>query len=167
MKLSWKYILSASLLVLLSVLFTSCATKPKTEYITITETEIQTVTETEYVPVYVDLNDTIKTVVDQKPDNSTYVVLTGDQLKTSWDVMYNSWVYQTAWLDWQAYAELLEDTLYICRDKCADPAALTTETTDVIEDTEPIETVETAEPKLTTEGVVSTPNNEFEIPTIG
>lgn len=124
MKPSWKYTLFVFLLALLCVLFTSCATKPKKEYVTVTDTETQTITEIEYVPVYIDLNDTIKTVIEQRPDNSQYKVITGDNLKTTWDVMFNSYTYQRAWIDWQAYAKLLEDTLYICRDKCADPATL-------------------------------------------
>ncbi len=146
------------LLLLSCALFTSCATKPKTEYITVTETEIQTITETEYVPVYVDLNDTIKTVIDQRPDNSQYKILTGKNLKDSWGLMYNSWTYQCVWQAWQAYAELLEDTLYICRDKCADPATLIAPEAAA----EPAQT-EVAEP--TTEGETTT-TQTYEIPVI-
>lgn len=124
MKKSCLHIFLLSSLLCLCVLFISCATAPKTEYITVTETKTETITETEYVPVYIDLNDTIKTVVDQKPDNSKYVILTGDSVKTIWGVLSNSWAYQCAWEDWQAYALLLEETLYICRDKCIDPSTL-------------------------------------------
>lgn len=127
-KLSWKFSLFVFLLLLSCLLFTSCATKPKTEYVTITETVTETVTETEYVPMYFDLNDTIKTVIEQRPDNSLYQIINHNSVKTSWELMANSYTYQCAWEDWQAYAELLEDTLYICRDTCADPAT-TTETT--------------------------------------
>ena len=148
MRKAWKFSLYVFLLLCLCVLFTSCATKPKTEYINVTETEIQTITETEYVPVYTDLNDTIKTVIEQRPDNSQYVVRAKDQVKTTWDLMANSWAYECAWLDWQAYAELLEDTLYICRDKCADPATLTAETA-TPEDAEAVEPV--VEENATTE----------------
>ncbi len=132
MKKSCLYTFLLLFFLCLSVLFTSCATKQKTEYVTVTETKIETITETEYVPVYVDLNDTIKTVIEQRPDNSTYIILTGDNVKTIWEVMANSWAYQCAWEDWQAYAELLEETLYICRDKCIDP----TTTVDVNTDSE-------------------------------
>lgn len=152
--LLWKSFLSVLLLLSLCALFTSCATKPKTEYVTVTETEIQTITEIEYVPTYIDLNDTIKTVVDQKPDNSQYKIISGKNLKTSWDLMYNSWIYQCAWQAWQAYAELLEDTLYICRDKCADPATL-------------LEDFNTMQTETTTEPVENSSTQTSEIPVIG
>lgn len=166
MKSSWKFTLFVFLLVSLCALFTSCATKPKTEYITITETEIQTVTETEYVPVYVDLTETIQTVVDQRPDNSKYSV--NLKAKSTYDILVNSWTYQMAWCDWQAYAELLEDTLYICRDKCSDPATQTTEESAAAETT--TDTTVEQTPTETTKKTVETDTNNkanFEVPTIG
>ena len=107
-------ILLSVLLVLLCSLSMGCATTPQIEYVTVKETETVTVTETEYVPVYMDLSETVDPVLALRPDNSTYKVIDKDNLKTSWDVMYNSWVYQNAWLDWQAYAETLEKTLTDC-----------------------------------------------------
>lgn len=141
MKKSWLYIFLLSFFLCLCVLFTSCATKPKTEYITETETKIETITETEYVPVYIDLNDTIKTVIQYRPNNSKYAVKTGTDIKNLFDLMGNSISYMTAWIDWQEYAELLENTLYICRDKCMNPSAISNSSADAQEiETEPVET---------------------------
>lgn len=110
-------------LLLLSCLFMSCATKPQAEYITTTETVTETVTETQYVPTYMDLTETVLTIISQRPDNSQYKVKTGDQLKTTLDVLANSWSYQCAWEDWQAYAEGLETVLIDVRNTIADPSA--------------------------------------------
>ena len=152
MRKVWTFSFLLLLSVALCALFTSCATTPKTEYITVTETETQTMTETEYVPMYIDLNDTIKTVIDQRPDNSTYVIRTGKQLKTSWDLMYNSYTYQCAWEAWQAYAELLEDTLYTCRDMCQDPNTIQPTEGVIVEEVQPTsEDVQTPETTITTQ----------------
>lgn len=173
-KALWKLSLSVLSLLFLCALFTSCATQPKTEYITVTETKVETVTETEYVPVYFDLNDTIKTVVDQKPDNSKYVILTGTNLNV-WGLMANSFTYQTAWEDWQAYAQLLEDTLYICRDKCADPnknqdaekpnIGIEVKAEEITEPKEPVESTETTE-NSSPSSFTSSSGVSFELPLI-
>lgn len=116
------YILLSLFLLSLCLSLTSCATKPKVEYITTTETVTEVVTETQYVPTYTDLTDTVLTIISQRPDNSQYTVKTDEQLKTVWDVMSNSWSYQCAWEDWQHYAEALEGVLIDVRDTIADPA---------------------------------------------
>ncbi len=100
----------------------SCATKTKVEYITTTETVTETVTQTEYVPTYTDLTETVKTMFTQRPDNSSYTVKTGAALSL-FDLVKNSISYQSAWLDWQTYAEALEDTLVDIRNSVADPSA--------------------------------------------
>lgn len=146
---------------LLSVLLVSwcclcmgCASTPKT--VTVTETKIETITETEYVPVYVDLNDTIKFVIEQRPDNSKMTVKAN--AKNTFDILVNSWSYQSAWLNWQSYAELLEKTLYTCRDMCKDPNS---ETEDVVIEnttTTPQTEIEKSDTSITT------PNgNNFEL----
>ena len=115
------YILLLLFLLSLCSSLTSCATKPKVEYITTTETVTEVVTETQYVPTYTDLTDTVLAIISLRPDNSQYTVKTDEQLKTVWDVMSNSWSYQCAWEDWQAYAETLEGVLIDIRDTIADP----------------------------------------------
>ena len=116
------YILLSLFLLSLCSSLTSCATKPKVEYITTTETVTEVVTETQYVPTYTDLTDTVLAIISLRPDNSQYTVKTDDQLKTVWDVMANSWSYQCAWEDWQAYAEGLEIVLIDVRNTIADPS---------------------------------------------
>ncbi len=102
---------------LLSVLLVSwcclsmgCASTPKT--VTVTETVTEVVTETEYVPVYMDLSETIDPVLSLRPDNSKITIKTNP--KTTFDLLYNSWSYQSAWEKWQVYAETLEQTLRDC-----------------------------------------------------
>lgn len=102
-------------LLLCSVLLVSCATK--TEY----------VTQTEYVPVYIDLTDVVDPVLRFRPDNSTYVIKTGNNLKTTFDVIDNSNQYLKAWEDWQHYANALEGTLIDIRDRSKPDAAGTME----------------------------------------
>ena len=92
-------------LLLCMVLLASCATK--TEY----------VTQTEYVPVYIDLTDVVGPVLRFRPDNSTYVIKTGNNLKTTFDVIDNANQYLKAWEDWEHYATALEGTLMDIRDR--------------------------------------------------
>lgn len=92
-------------LLLCMVLLASCATK--TEY----------VTQTEYVPVYIDLTDVVDPVLRFRPDNSTYVIKTGSDVKTTFDIIDNSNQYLKAWEDWQHYATALEGTLIDIRDR--------------------------------------------------
>lgn len=95
-------------------LFTSCATKPQIEYVTVTETKTETVTETEYVPVYIDLSEIVEPVLSMRPNNANYAVKTGTDIKNLFDLMNNSISYMTAWEDWQNYATALEKTLRKC-----------------------------------------------------
>lgn len=90
-----------------TLLLASCATKVRTEYIT----------QTEYVPVYIDLTDVVDPVLRFRPDNTTYVVKTGNNLKTTFDIIDNSNQYLKAWEDWEHYATALEGTLIDIRDR--------------------------------------------------
>lgn len=92
------------------LLLASCATK--TEY----------VTQTEYVPVYIDLTDVVDSVLRFRPDNATYVVKTGNNLKTTFDIIDNSNQYLKAWEDWEHYATALEGTLIDIRDRTKENA---------------------------------------------
>lgn len=92
---------------LCTILLASCATKVRTEY----------VTQTEYVPVYIDLTDVVDPVLRFRPDNSTYVIKTGSDLKTTFDIIDNSNQYLKAWEDWEHYATALEGTLIDIRDR--------------------------------------------------
>lgn len=92
-------------LLLCTVLLASCATK------------MEYVTQTEYVPVYIDLTDVVDPVLRFRPDNSTYVIKTGSDIKTTFDIIDNSNQYLKAWEDWEHYATALEGTLMDIRDR--------------------------------------------------
>ncbi len=110
------------LCLLLCSLCISCATK-QAEVITVTETVTEAVVQTEYIPTYTDLTQPVLAILNQRPNNAEYTVITGENLKTTWDLMHNSWSYQCAWEDWQSYAETLEEFLVSVRNQIADPSA--------------------------------------------
>lgn len=119
---TWLSIFLSVLLLSVCTLFTGCSTASQIKSINTTETITETVTETEYQPTFLDLTEIVLLAVSQRPDNSQYKVITGENLKTTWDLMHNSWNYQCAWEDWQAYAESLEEVLLQIRSVCADPS---------------------------------------------
>ena len=63
-------------------------------------------TVTEYVPVEIDLTEAVAPVRLLRPDNSKMEIIT--DVRTVTDIVTNSLAYQSAWEQWQTYAEALE-----------------------------------------------------------
>ena len=91
---TWKAFFFLSLVLLLC--FTSCKS-------TKTETVI------EYVPVEIDLTEAVAPVKALRPDNSKLEFIV--DIQTVSDIVANSLTYQSAWEQWQNYAEALEDVM--------------------------------------------------------
>lgn len=74
-----------------------------------------TTVKTEYVPVVVDITDVVEPVLRQRPDNSTVKVIT--EPSTIEDVVANQAACLYAWELWEHYADSLEGTLVLVRDR--------------------------------------------------
>ena len=70
----------------------------------------KTVTEYEYVKVPVEIKDVVEPAFLLRPDNSKLDI--HKDVKTTFDIVYNSSQYLDAWMNWQTYAEALEEVIH-------------------------------------------------------
>ena len=93
----WAFFFSCLVLCCLAV---SCATR----------TEYESVEVKVPVPVEIDIKDIVNPVLEQRPDNSQFVIHTTEPLRI-WEQLENGATYFYAWEMWQKYAESLEQTI--------------------------------------------------------
>ena len=76
-------------------------------------TEPEVITEYVYVePARIDLTDDLTLLFDARPNNAEQMkIIPHDQVKTSWELMWNSNEYFMAWERWEDYATGLEGYL--------------------------------------------------------
>lgn len=62
----------------------------------------------------IDLQDVVRPVLEQRPDNATLEVYATTDI---WSTIHNMNTYFHAWEMWQGYAESLEDTIKVIEEK--------------------------------------------------